>query len=239
MKNGPKFKFILKLIALSIFFATCKHDILSPGSGNENGNGGTDSTINSITCSPDTVYFANTVLPVLASNCAKSGCHDSKAHQEGLILDNYTGIMRTVQPGNASRSKLYEVITASGEDIMPPKPNQSLSADDIVSIKTWINQGAKNNQCMGDCDTSVFTYSGAVEPIMNTFCKGCHNPGSLNGGVDLSSYDGVKNVALNGKLVGTVTHSSGYPPMPQGGNQLSDCEIRQIEKWVEAGANNN
>lgn len=237
-----KFRLVASFLLLSLLFVTCKHDILVPppatgGNGNGNGNGEPPPVYQ--TCSPDTAYFVNAVLPIITSNCAKSGCHDSKTRTEGLVLDNYNGILRIVQPGSPSNSKLYQVITASGEDVMPPKPNQPLTADEIASIKTWIAQGARNNQCFSECDTTIFTYSGAVEPIMTTYCKGCHNANSLNGGVDLSTFNGVETVALNGKLVGVITHAAGYPPMPQGGNALPDCQIRQIEKWIESGAPNN
>src|ERR1051326_4539267 len=140
-----KLRILFSLVIMSLLVATCKHDILSPvgNSGNGNGgdgsgNGGGGDSIIFNTCSPDTVYFANSILPMITSNCAKSGCHDAKTRQEGLVLDNYNGIIKIVQPGNAGGSKLYQVIRASGEDIMPPKPNQPLSSSDIASIKTWI-----------------------------------------------------------------------------------------------------
>ena len=74
---------------------------------------------------------------------------------------------------------------------------------------------------------------------MNTYCKGCHNPASLGGGIDLSTYDGVKTVALNGRLSGSINHLAGFVAMPQGGNKLQECQIKQIEKWIAGGALNN
>jgi Planctomycete cytochrome C len=242
-----KFKLATVLIVLSLLFITCKHDIWMPGNqnngngdGNKNGNGNGGSNLPPpSTCSPDTVYFANSILPLLTSNCAMSGCHDATTHREGLILNSYAGIMRIVQPGNALQSALYQVINGSGETKMPPKPYVSLSSAQIQSIKTWINQGANNNACTDGCDTTLFTYFGAVQPIMTSYCQGCHNASLSSGGVDLSNYSGVQTVALNGKLIGTITHAAGYPAMPQGGSQLPDCQILQIEKWIQAGALNN
>jgi hypothetical protein len=60
-----------------------------------------------------------------------------------------------------------------------------------------------------------------------------------NGGVDLSNYNGVATVAVSGTLIGTITHAPGFSAMPQGGNKLSDCEITQIQKWINSGALNN
>lgn len=228
-------KLIAAAVILSLFAVTCKHELpfgSNPGEGN--------SPINSGACSADSIYFANTILPLISSGCAMSGCHDPASHEEGLVLNSYQGIMEIVQPGNAGASKLYRVITTSDPgDIMPPPPHAPFSQVNIAAIQKWINQGAKNNQCAGACDSTVFTFSGAVQPIINTYCKGCHNPASLGGGIDLSSYAAIKTVALNGKLMGSINHSPGFVAMPQGGNKLSDCQIRQIEKWIKAGTTNN
>ena len=120
-----------------------------------------------------------------------------------------------------------------------PPPHLPFSSANIAAIQKWINQGAKNSQCVAACDSSVFTFSASILPTMNTFCKGCHNPASLGGGIDLSTHNGIKLVALSGKLAGSINHKPGYIPMPQGGNKLLDCQLKQIEKWIAAGALNN
>lgn len=228
------------MIAASLLIITCKHEIPLKGTGGTGSENPPPPPVTGLSCSADTVYFAGTILPLIRSSCAISGCHDAVSSREGLTLDNYNGIINLVRAGNANESKLYKVITSTNrEDIMPPPPHTPLSSDAIASIQKWINQGAKNNQCMADCDTTAFTYSGTVAPLINTYCKGCHNPSSLGGSVDLSTYNGTKTVALNGKLMGSIKHSSGFVAMPQGGDKLPDCQIRQIEKWIEAGTANN
>ena len=89
------------------------------------------------------------------------------------------------------------------------------------------------------CGTVVFTYSGAVAPLLTTNCTRCHNATTTRAGVNLSTYEGVKTVALNGRLLGSIKKETGFKPMPPGNNKLPDCQIRQIEKWVQAGAENN
>lgn len=235
-----KLTLVVLITAIILWAVACKHEIpLRPTTPDTGGGGNVDSLPTGGTCSPDTVYFVNSILPALSSGCALSGCHDQATHREGLVLSNYNGIMRIVTPGNGAGSILYSVITAGNEDIMPPPPHAPFSSAMIASIRKWIDQGAQNNQCISACDTSLFTYSGAVAPIISTNCKGCHNPASLGGGVDLSTYNGVKVVALNGRLTGSINHAPGYIAMPQGSNKLQTCQIRQIEKWVQAGANNN
>jgi len=228
---------ILLLIGGVIFFA-CRHQldgINNGGSGN--GGGGTPPAVSN--CSPDSVYFVNEIMPIISSNCTMSGCHDNVTHADGVNLTTYAKIMQYVSPGNATNSKLYKVIIKTDGDRMPPAPMAPLTADQKAKIQKWINQGAKNNNCVGSCDTTVFTYSVAVKAIMSNKCVGCHNPSNLGGNIDLSTYNAVKVTALNGKLYGSVAHQSGYSPMPKNSSKLPDCEIRQIQKWINAGSPNN
>jgi hypothetical protein len=192
------------------------------------------------TCSSDTIYFQNKVLPLLNSSCAMAGCHDAITHKEGVNLTTYAKIISTggVKPGNPAGSNLYKVLNKTGSERMPPPPAAAFTQAQKDIIYKWILQGAKNNAC-NDCDTSVFTYGAAISPLMNTFCKGCHNPASLGGGIDLSTYAAVKVVATNGKLMGSISHASGFIAMPQGSAKLSDCRISQVQKWISAGAPNN
>lgn len=224
---------IIGIILFLVILVSCKHDIPvqvieTPPTGGEQ------------TCSPDTVYFQNKVLPLLNSSCAMSGCHDAITHKEGVNLTTYGNIIATggVMPGNPTGSDLYKVLNKTGGDQMPPPPAAAFTQAQKDIIYKWILQGAKNNAC-NDCDTAVFTYSGAVSPLMNNYCKGCHNPSSLGGGIDLSTYAAVRSVALNGKLMGSIKHQAGFIAMPQGSNKLSDCKIEQVQKWVTAGSPNN
>ena len=223
------------LLLLIFLLAKCKHELPpSPGSTVD------DLPVNSGSCSPDSIYFTNTILPLISSSCAQAGCHDPLTREEDLTLNNYPGIRRIVQPGNVGGSKLYRVITiASGEDVMPPPPHARLSVENIAAIQQWIIQGAKNNQCNAQCDTSSYTFSGSVLPILNTYCTGCHNPASPGGGIDLSIYNSIRAVALDGKLIGSLRQIPGISPMPKGGNKLDECQVIQIEKWIESGSANN
>ena len=209
-----------------VSLAACRHEVFAPYGG---------ATV-SINCSSDTVYFVNDVQPLLNSNCAMSGCHDNASHKEGVRMTDYANIMEEVRAGNASNSKLYRVI-ADGS--MPPRPMQPFTTAQKALIQKWINQGAKNNMCLSRCDTNSFTYAGAVKPLLDSKCVGCHSPGNLGGNVDLSTYTGTRTVALNGKLYGSIAQLTGYSPMPKNGTKLSTCEIRQVQRWIQAGALNN
>ena len=235
-----KFVFISILAFASVIFLlnACRHEIPDlPSGGGGTGGGGNPLPVSN--CSPDSVYFVSQVMPIISSNCTMSGCHDNITHADGVNLTTYTKIMQYVEPGNASNSKLYKVIIKTDGERMPPPPMSPLTTAQKTLIQKWINQGAKNNNCIGNCDTTIFTFSGAVKPIMDYKCVGCHNPSNLGGNIDLSTYNSVKVVALNGKLYGSVAHQAGYSPMPKNSAKLSDCEIRQVQKWISAGSLNN
>ena len=224
----------LAAMALTSIFIACKHEPeLQPAP--------TPITGGTQSCSADTVYFQNKVLPLIVSSCAKSGCHDAISKEDGVELTSYDKIMTTgkVRPGNPGESKLYKVLNETDPDkVMPRPPSAPLTAAEKNIIYKWILQGANNNAC-NDCDSSTFTYSGALVPIINTHCKGCHNPSFISGGLDLTTYASVRAIALNGKLMGSVDHLPGFPAMPKGGTKLSDCKITQIRKWIAAGSPNN
>ena len=224
---------VLTVFMLIAGFLACTHEPPTPNSPV------VPPTVNS-TCSPDSVYFTNEVMPIIASNCTMSGCHDAITQAEGVNLTNYTNIMKYVKAGNASGSKLYKVMVDSDPgDRMPPPPMSPLSATQLAKIQKWINQGAKNNSCTGGCDTTAFTYAAVIKPMIDTKCVGCHKPGNLGGNIDLSTYAATKVVALNGKLLGSIAQQPAYSPMPKNGAKLLDCEITQVRKWINAGSLNN
>lgn len=110
----------------------------------------------------------------------------------------------------------------------------------VVTCKHEIPLTDDNYQPGDDtCGTIVFTYSDGVAPLLTTYCTRCHNATTTRAGINLTTYDGVKTVALNGRLLGSIKQVTGYRPMPPGNTKLTSCQIRQIEKWVHAGSENN
>jgi hypothetical protein len=237
--------FIVFIIMMMMFWS-CKHEPLVPLLPAEHsGPGSTPAdtfTNNSTPCDPDTVYFENDILPLFISNCAKGGCHDAVTHEKDIVLDSYSHIMGSgeVRAGDPSEGKIVEMITETDPDkIMPPPPNNPLSSPQVNMIISWINQGALNNSCSGDCDTLNVTYALTVVPILQSKCTGCHNSATTSGNVNLSNYAGVQLQALNGRLSGAVNHEAGYSAMPKGGSKLPPCEIDELRIWIENGALNN
>ena len=191
---------------------------------------------------PKVVCFESEILPIATSYCGKSGCHGGINPEEDYDFTTYAGIMAAVRPGKPSNSDFYSVLSASGEDKMPPDGNPQPTSEQITLIYQWITEGADNTtDCASvGCDTAaVVTYSGDIAPLMQSYCNGCHGGGSPSAGLDLSSYTTVKQVAQIGRLQGAMRGEPGFKVMPPSGNLVSSCFVDKIDKWVAAGAPNN
>lgn len=185
-------------------------------------------------CSQDTVYFQNTVFPLILSNCAKSGCHDQTTHKHGLTLDSYSNIMNLVTPFNPQQSTLYLVLF-SGEENETMPPGAPFTTNQRSIIYYWIQQGALNNQCTSaGCDSTNVTYTSSINPIIQNWCIGCHGSSNPGGGISLTSYSQVVTAVNSGRLMGAIRQQSGYYAMPKGG-KLSDCEIALFQIWINHG----
>jgi Planctomycete cytochrome C len=233
MANQKKIKVVVTTAALFIFLAglilnSCKHaNYVLPEAAR--------------TGDPN-ICFERDVQPIFTSNCAKSGCHDEGSHKGGYLLNNYQNIVsRGIIPGNPAASIIWQSIGVKVFGVTHmPEGSPSLSSDQLSVIRRWIATGAIDSGACNTviCDTNNFTYSGAIAPLIQLNCVGCHNTSSSAGG-SLADYNSVYQAAVNGSLVGTISHLPGYNPMPQGAPMLSDCQITQVKKWVAAGAPNN
>lgn len=89
-----------------------------------------------------------------------------------------------------------------------------------------------------DCDTTNMTYTQNIEPIISSYCVGCHSGSAPSGNISLETYNHVKQSADNGDLLGTIKHMPAYSAMPKNSAQLDDCTISQIEAWINSGTPN-
>jgi hypothetical protein len=230
----------LYIIALLIICGlnACKHDVL-----NNNGVINTDTTVivappigggTSTTTTSDTVCFNTDILPLYVSYCGSSGCHDAASQREGVILTDYAHIMLGIRAKQSSSSRYYTIIGGS----MPPRSSPQMTATNMATIKKWIDQGAINSQCTNVCDTTVFSYAGAIQTILANNCGGCHgtSPGTAN--VYLGTYAAAKAyITANTTLFNNAinwTSTTAAMNMPQSGKMVA-CKITQIQKWIKAG----
>ena len=247
MKNIKKLGVLTSMAIITIIFITnCKH---KPFPGPELPPVVVDTThippvdttkhVVKDPCSPDSVYFQKDIWPLIASNCAKSGCHASGSGND-VTYTGYSSVLREVKPGNPSSSKLYNILITSDPGDRMPRGNTPLTQAQIDMIYKWIQQGAKNNTCTDTtCNANQFAYAKNIQPLLSTYCTGCHNGGASGANVNLLNYSGVSAVAANGKLYNTVNHTTGSYAMPLGSAKLSPCQIAQIKNWVDAGYPNN
>lgn len=92
----------------------------------------------------------------------------------------------------------------------------------------------------GNCNTTNMSYATDIAPILQANCYACHsNANQSISGISLEGHSNLKKVADDGRLIGVITHAAGYPPMPQIGAKLSDCNINKIKSWVNSGSPNN
>ena len=99
------------------------------------------------------VSFADDIYPVLEANCLECHRKGQKGHQEsGLSLETYAELMTgtkfgpVVKPCDSLSSTLLRLIDHKADPaINMPHDKNKIAEKDIALIKTWIDQGAKNN----------------------------------------------------------------------------------------------
>jgi hypothetical protein len=89
------------------------------------------------------------------------------------------------------------------------------------------------------CIIEEVAYFTDIRPLIETRCVSCHSSVLSSGNINLESYDKLVPVVESGRFLGSISHSPGFTPMPQGEAKLSNCDIQKIEKWIEEGFPNN
>ncbi len=87
------------------------------------------------------------------------------------------------------------------------------------------------------CDTQNVTWSGTIQPIIQSRCAipGCHVTGAQS--PNLTTYAGVKSQADAGRIQARVIDRSPSAMPPSGA--LPSCELLAISAWLAAGAPEN
>lgn len=82
-------------------------------------------------------------LEVLAPTCGQVQCHSTTTRTEGYAFDTIDAARESLRDMGVRAKRggeLYDVLTADGEDRMPP--DSPLNDQDIALIMTWIDDGA-------------------------------------------------------------------------------------------------
>ncbi len=94
------------------------------------------------------VSFQSEVLPILSDRCFPCHGPDAKVRQAGLRLDTQESALRAhdpvIVPGRSDASALMGRIaaTAPGQRMPPPESNLALTAQEVETLRRWIDQGA-------------------------------------------------------------------------------------------------
>ena len=99
------------------------------------------------------VSYSGDVFPILKENCLTCHTKGKKGYEAtGFSMETYEDFMKgtkfgpVVIPGSGFSSTLAILIEHKGDPkINMPHKKQPLPEKDIETIKTWIDQGAKNN----------------------------------------------------------------------------------------------
>ncbi len=93
------------------------------------------------------------------------------------------------------------------------------------------------------CDTTgVISYSADIVPIFVNSCganNSCHKSGTSDSDLPLDNILNVRDYVLDGTLLGSILHESGYKAMPKDGGSLSSCSIQKIQAWINRGTLDN
>lgn len=94
------------------------------------------------------VSFSQHIYPVLNVKCNYSGCHNDETRAGGVSLTSWSNatVPRIVVKGDTTTSVLVWCIDRfPGAKWMPPNGYPGLTENQRTGIKTWIQEGAKNN----------------------------------------------------------------------------------------------
>jgi hypothetical protein len=103
---------------------------------------------------PPQVSFSKDIQPILNERCGE--CHSGSGagvQKSGLDMSSYDGLIRgtrfgpVIEPGDSVSSTLVLLVEGKADPSikMPHAGGKPLSSPEIAKIRSWIDQGAKNN----------------------------------------------------------------------------------------------
>ncbi|MCF8256811.1 MAG: hypothetical protein K9J06_04630 [Flavobacteriales bacterium] len=101
----------------------------------------------------DTVSFADVVLPIFIQHCwvchppnggMDLGLHNAYAELVNVTSTGYPPEKRVV-PYDPMASVLWHKVISSGEFGLAMPPNGVITTEELLSIRSWIEQGAMDN----------------------------------------------------------------------------------------------
>lgn len=211
---------------------------------------------------PAGVSFTKDVLPILTQNCG--GCHGATGNARGgLRLNSFDNLKRggTNAPlltiNNANNSLIMQRITDTGNRKMPPGNRPALSAENIQTIRDWINQGAKDDTATAKpkemeniiipkpTGKETVSFTKDIAPFMVNLCLGCHSGNAPRGGLSLVSVNSMMKGGDSGRVIipGDLEGSRLFrlvgglenPRMPQNQARITRKNYNDLKQWFLEG----
>ena len=114
------------------------------------------------------VDFIKEIQPLFERYCYS--CHAEKVQMGGLRLDSkklaFDGGLsgKTIRPGSAAESALYQRIAGIGEQTRMPMGKDPLPADQIEIVRAWIDQGADWPEGTGTASAEIKKHWAYIPP---------------------------------------------------------------------------
>jgi hypothetical protein len=122
------------------------------------------------------IDFAHDVLPVIKAHCGK--CHTNGTYKGGISFDTREALLKSeaAVPGKSGKSLLVERITAGDPRMRMPPKGEPLTARQIATLKTWIDQGLAWQEGFSFADTKRIIVIAPRRPELPPAIAGRDNP---------------------------------------------------------------
>lgn len=194
------------------------------------------------------VDFDRDVKPILTAHCYK--CHGPEKQKGGLRLDNEASAReggnsgKAFLPGRGTESKLVRAVSGLDPDgRMPPDGNKSLTNEQIETLRTWVDGGAKWGTAGEGAVVPVKLSHWSFRPIVRPAVPSVPgSAGSVRNPIDAFilfrlSKEGVRPSpeASRATLIRRVSFDlTGLPPTPEEVSAFSlDTSPNAYEKVVD------
>src|SRR5262245_19417428 len=139
----------------------------------------------------DAPRFERDVLPIFTANCLSCHGGTSVYTQSGLDLRTAAATFRgsnngpVVVKGSPEKSVLYQQVA---NRVMPPAFKLALTAEQIETIRRWIEGGALSDQPLASTEelaAEQARFEKEALPILSSRCFSCHGNDKPMAGLDL------------------------------------------------------
>tara|TARA_B110000196_G_C20899911_1_gene545429 strand:- start:323 stop:691 length:369 start_codon:yes stop_codon:yes gene_type:complete len=116
----------------------------------------------------------------------------------------------------------------------------------LVSALALLNACTYDNEVdlygVNVCDTDSISFAYDIAPIIEVNCTSCHSGESPSASLDLTNFEALTASVLssgNSALLNRIERLEGQSGAMPTNYRLTQCQIDQINAWVEQGALNN